>query len=977
MSKHLPVSETASTGEGKAFTSIGHPTFASLGLEDVEGRLRVLSDNLPNGIVYQMVINRDGTSRAFTYVSKAIRHLRGVTVNEAMADVNVVYNQLVPEDLAKLAQIELTCLQKLQPLRAEYRIQHPSGEIRWMRATSSPRQLTDEWFAWDGIEMDITEEKRQRERERFDAEFRTLIAELSAKFVQVKDQVEFDQAVDQSLAALGKLFGVDRSYLFRFSPDLSLINNTHEWCAPGITAERDNEQNLPAADLPWWMERIQTMQPLQILDVNALPSEASAEKERFQRQNIRSMICVPFSDHHGKLSGFIGFDAVRQTYAWQPEEMHMLRVVADLIGRAITHVGMMSALAESEALLKQTGALAKIGGWELFPETGEIKWTEQAYCIHEIPQHRQPLVDEALAFYAPDDRPILEAAIQRAIDIGEAYDLQLRLVTTKGNKRWVRTICQPEVRDGKVVKLKGTFQDITQQRLAGAERQRLLQAIEQTEDVVMITNAEGDIQYVNPAFEKITGYTRSEAVGRNPRFLKSGKHSAAFYKELWEVIGSGRTWKGTLVNKRKNGSLYSEEATISPIKDERGSVVSYVAVKRDITEKLRMMEESRTLAEQFHQAQKLESVGRLAGGVAHDFNNMLSVIIGNIEFALEQCKPEDQSYRDLNDALQAAEQSADLTRQLLMFARKQTIETKSLDLNESIAKMLKLLRRLIGEDIELIWKPSPREVMVNMDPVQIDQLLANLCVNARDAISGAGTIVISTLRIEIDAASVVKYPEAQPGRYAVVEVQDTGCGVPSEHLDNIFEPFFTTKASQGGTGLGLATVYGIVKQNGGFIDVASTVGKGATFRLHLPCEETGQISAAEPVKAGAPTDATATILLVEDEMAVRKIFVRWLRRAGYTTLEAATPSEALEIVEAFKGDIDLLLTDVILPGMNGRELADRIVADKPELKIIYMSGYAADKIDKHHVLTGSVKFLSKPFDHATLLEAIHSALVNT
>ena len=971
MDSSLP--KASSTGVGGS-NSIDKTVLESLGLEDPSARLRVLSDNMPNGIVYQLVSTRDGTSVVFTHVSANVFPILGLTVEEILADSNSFYDRVVLDDAPAFRAKEFESLEKLETFKADFRFRKPSGEVRWLRASSSPRQLSNGWVVWDGFAIDVTDEAVLHERDRFNIEFRTLVAEFSAKFLQVKDWEGFDQAADQCLEALGKMFGVDRCYLFRFSPDLSRIDNTHEWCASGINEERDNQQNLSTAELPWWMERMREMKPLQIPDVNALPLKAAAEKDLFRRQEIQSLICIPISDDTGKLIGFIGFDSVCKTYEWPPEEVNMLKVIADLIGRAIVHVEVIRALEASEALLSQTGMLARIGGWELSADTLEVEWTEQIYRIHELPETGQPPFERAVDFYDPIGRPILENAIKRAFEYGEPYDLELPFTTAKNNRLWVRTKCQPELQDGKVVKLTGIMQDITDQKQNEAERQRLLQAIEQTEDVVIITNIEGDIQYVNPAFERITGYTRSEAIGKNPRLLNSGQQSREFYAELWDTIISGNTWKGTLINKRKDGSLYSEEASISPIKDEQGNVVNFVAVKRDITDELRMIDESRKLQEQFHQAQKLESVGRLAGGVAHDFNNMLSVIIGNIEFALEQCKPGEQAYRDLNDALQAAEQSAELTRQLLAFARKQAIEPRSLDLNESIAKMLKLLRRLIGEDIRLTWQPSAREVVVKMDPVQIDQLLANLCVNARDAISGGGTISISTHYAEIDAASISKFPDALAGEYAVIEVQDTGCGLSGEDLANIFEPFFTTKASQGGTGLGLATVYGIIRQNSGFIDVCSTLGEGTTFRLHIPLDKE-EASPTSDVKNDADAaKIRATILLVEDEMAVRKMFVRWLQRAGFETLEAATPAEALQIAADAKADIDLLLTDVILPGMSGRDLAEQITTKRPELKIIYMSGYTADQLDKHDVLKESVRFLSKPFKRSTLLDAVHSAL---
>ena len=388
------------------------------------------------------------------------------------------------------------------------------------------------------------------------------------------------------------------------------------------------------------------------------------------------------------------------------------------------------------------------------------------------------------------------------------------------------------------------IRDITARKRAEAERKRLMAAIEQAGEVIVMTDAQGIIQFVNPAFERMTGYSREEAVGQNPRILKSGKQDELFYRNLWETISGGRTWAGRMVNKRKDGTLYTEEATISPVRDASGRIVNYVAVKRDITEHLR-------LAAQFQQAQKMESVGRLAGGVAHDFNNMLGVILGHAELALEQVDPAQPLHADLEEIRKAAERSADLTRQLLAFARKQTVAPKVLDLNETVEGMLKMLRRLIGEDIDLAWLPGADLWPVKMDPSQIDQILANLCVNARDAIAGVGKVTIETGNGAFDEDYCADHAGFVPGEYVLLAVSDDGCGMDKETLAHIFEPFFTTKEMGKGTGLGLATVYGIVKQNNGFINVYSEPGQGTTFKIYLP----RHVGKAEQTRTGRPGGA--------------------------------------------------------------------------------------------------------------------------
>ena len=428
--------------------------------------------------------------------------------------------------------------------------------------------------------------------------------------------------------------------------------------------------------------------------------------------------------------------------------------------------------------------------------------------------------------------------------------------------------------------------DITLHKQAEAERERLSIGIEYAAEAVVITDTDGDIQYVNPAFEQVTGYSKEEALGQNPRILKSGEHEQAFYTELWNTITGGNVWRGKFFNRRKNGELYSEETTISPVYNTNGTISNFVAVKRDVTKEEK-------LEQQFMQAQKMESVGRLAGGVAHDFNNMLSVILGYSELALASLGTEDKLYKNIAEIQKAGQRSADLTRQLLAFSRKQTIVPRTLNLNDAIGSMLKMLRRLIGEDINLAWKPGPNLGNIYLDPAQVDQLLANLCVNARDAIGGVGDIIIETKSIVFDENYCRDHTYAKPGAYIQLTISDNGCGMDKDVIDKIFEPFFTTKAQGAGTGLGLATVYGIVKQNHGLINVYSEPGEGTSFKLYFPLHEAAQENIETEEKIQLPRGNGELILLVEDETAILELTSDMIESIGYTVIATVSPEEAL------------------------------------------------------------------------------------
>jgi len=370
----------------------------------------------------------------------------------------------------------------------------------------------------------------------------------------------------------------------------------------------------------------------------------------------------------------------------------------------------------------------------------------------------------------------------------------------------------------------------------------------------------------------------------------------------------------------------------------------------------------------------MESVGRLAGGVAHDFNNMLGVILGHAELALENVDPGTKVHHDVQEIEKAAQRSADLTRQLLAFARKQTVTPRVLDLNATVSGMLTMLRRLIGENIDLEWRPAAELWPVKMDPSQLDQLLANLCVNARDAISGTGKVSIETGTTIFDAEHGVERMGVSSGEYVTLVVSDSGCGMDNETMAQAFEPFFTTKGRSKGTGLGLATVYGIVKQNRGFISVESEPGQGTTFSISLP----RHIGKAEQLKAAEIDEQSAlgneTVLVVEDEELLLGLSTMMLEQLGYRVLAAKTPGEAIELAQNHLGTIHLLITDVIMPEMNGRDLAARLLSLYPGLKRLFISGYTADVIAHHGVLDEGVNFLQKPFFKKQLAEKIREIL---
>ncbi|SNB46836.1 ATP-binding protein [Geobacter sp. DSM 9736] len=424
---------------------------------------------------------------------------------------------------------------------------------------------------------------------------------------------------------------------------------------------------------------------------------------------------------------------------------------------------------------------------------------------------------------------------------------------------------------------------------------------------------------------------------------------------------------------RPDGTVRHIKANGVVIRESDGQAKRMIGINADITDQVRAQEERQTFETQLQQAQKMESVGRLAGGVAHDFNNMLSVILGRAELGLRHLPEDHPAHAQLAEICKTAQRSAELTRQLLAFARKQAVSPKVLDLNETISIMLKMLQRLIGEDIHLSWNPAPQLWQVRIDPSQIDQILANLCVNARDAIENSGRITIETENCRIDSDCCVTNAEATPGDYVRLTVSDNGIGMDPETRAHAFEPFFTTKALGKGTGLGLATVYGAVRQNNGFITVVSEPGRGTTFSVYLPRHEGSMKQPAERSPAPVPC-GRETILLVEDEPAILEVSAKLLQEQGYAVIQAGTPEEAIQLATDQMDKIDLLMTDVIMPEMNGRDLANRLLTTHPGMKRLFMSGYTADVIAHHGVLDEGVHFIEKPFTLSALAAKVREVL---
>jgi len=575
-------------------------------------------------------------------------------------------------------------------------------------------------------------------------------------------------------------------------------------------------------------------------------------------------------------------------------------------------------------------------------------------------------------FYPQSFKDMMTQNLKKAKETGEIITQEAAVVDVDGNELWFHSTITP-VHDevGQLDYILIVSINITERKQANEalreSESRFRDLFEDAPLGYQSLDENGDILELNKTWCKLLGYTKEEAIGRNfGEFIRSDFQEQ--FAENFPKFKSQGSIAGTEFEMiRKDGSEVSISIDGTIQHETDGSFKQTHCVLKDITEQ-------KSLEKQFRQAQKMESVGQLAGGVAHDFNNKLQVILGHTELALGKIDASDQVHESLIEIQTAALHSADLTRQLLAFARKQIIAPEVLDLNATVDEMLKMLRRLIGEDINLHWEPSAKLWPIKMDPSQIDQILANLCVNARDALEGTGNVTIETRNLPLDQTGCAIYPDCTPGDYMQLSFSDDGCGMNEKTLKHLFEPFFTTKKLGEGTGLGLATLYGIVKQNHGFITVDSAPGKGTTFKIHLPRCTDKEVAARKAAETKPPERGQETILLVEDDAGLLDLGQQMLEGLGYTVLAAALPEEARRLSKEHPGKIDLLLTDVIMPEMNGQDLAAQLKKARPELKCIFMSGYTADVIARNNVLAEGVHFIQKPFSIPDLATKMRQVL---
>jgi PAS domain S-box-containing protein len=622
--------------------------------------------------------------------------------------------------------------------------------------------------------------------------------------------------------------------------------------------------------------------------------------------------------------------------------------------------------------LSHAQAFAHIGSWEWDIVDDTITWSEETYRIFGLTPSRERIaLEQYLALIHPDDREAVGGAVRHTLETGASFEVDHRIVLPDGGVRFLHGR-GGLVTDatGRAVGMTGTVLDITT-RKRGEEALReaknhLETLIASAPLAVLSVGADGIVQTWNPAAERLFGWIAAEVVGRPVPIVPADLRDES--AGLQSRVMGGESLNGVEITRhKKDGTAVTVNLFAAPLRDATGRVTGILALMEDVTGVKR-------LEQQVVQAQKMEAVGRLAGGVAHDFNNLLTAILGSTDLLLETLPSDHPGREDAVETRKAALRAADLTHQLLAFSRQQVLAQQVLDLNGVVANMDRMLQRLIGEDVELRTVLAADLGAVRADPGQLEQVIVNLAVNARDAMPDGGKLTIETMNVALDAAYLAAHTVVVPGPYVMLAVSDSGTGMDAATQARVFEPFFTTKVKGQGTGLGLATVYGIVKQSGGYIWVYSEAGRGTTFKVYLPRVD-APVESPSPEPVVTPSlRGSETILLVEDQEEVRKLVRRILEGRGYHVLVAASGHDALRLTVQHAGTIDLLVTDVVMPGMSGREVALLLAPAHPKMKALYLSGYTDESIVRHGMLDPGLAFLQKPFSAEALAGKVREVL---
>lgn len=946
--------------------------------KNAEVLLRAQEEHLTS-LIYSVdgvVWESDARTHETTYVSPRAERMLGYPLSRWTGDPSFWINHVHPDDQDRVMGYNIESTRKKRGHEFEYRMIAADGHVVWVRDIITVVMENGEPTTLRGIMVDVTAQKQAELRIK---KLNRTYAVLNA----INQLIVRTQAPQEVLDGACRVAVEKGEFLLAW---IGLLNGSsgllelaaHSGATLDTVATLRNMFANPSEGCVFTARAMATGSCSVCNDI-AGSAEADSWREHAMARGYRAMASFPIIVE----GGIVGTFNLYADHAgfFDDAELQLLEELAVDISFAIgslRHVQERhraeAALRESEERYKLAERAVNDGLWDWNIVTGEdylsSRWKEiLGYADGELPNHQSSFFDRI----HPEDKGGVLAVVQKQMDGGKRFSSEFRMRHKDGSYRWVLSRGEV-VRDsaGRAVRMVGAMTDITERKEANNEllrrEEHFRRLIENASDLITAVNNRGVILYQSPAVERALGFTPEEMIGKNwAEFIHPDDAGS-----LESATASLLSEKDSAVSlecraRHKSGAWRTFQSVGRSISSE--SEDGFVIVNsRDITE-------TRQLEEQLRQSQKMEAIGQLAGGVAHDFNNILAAIIMQADVTAMAGNVPPDVKEGLEQVCVYAERAAKLIRQLLLFSRRQVMQTRDLNINDVIAHLAQMLQRIIGEDIRLELELSPSPLMVRADSAMLDQVLLNLAVNARDAMPSGGQLKIATTTEIVDVEFARRRPDASPGHYACISVTDTGVGIPNEILPRIFEPFFTTKELGKGTGLGLATIFGIVKQHAGWVEVTSELGSGATFRIFLPALGIPQKPAPAAAAKLSPVGGTETILLVEDEPAVRELTRVILKRYGYQVIEATSGVEALSIWAAHRDSVALVLTDLVMPGgVTGHQLAQQLLADKPHLKVVLMSGYSADIAGRELDVGAGDKFVQKPFLPNHLLRVIRDSL---
>ncbi|MCF7801627.1 MAG: PAS domain S-box protein, partial [Candidatus Marinimicrobia bacterium] len=919
-----------------------------LALKESETRFRVALRHVPI-----LVFSQD-TKLSYTWMYDPA----GDGDNLENTPENHLFSRLPKAEQQKVTELKKQVLATGKPQQSEL-ILSTNGEMLYINLVLEP--TFDEKGTVTGLigaALDLSDQKRIQEHlnQRLKAE--QLLSAISATFV---GRYDTDAAIDVALGILGELIRVESVDVFQFTKDQHAISKTHSWEVENRKAAATETHHYDAKRFPWLTEQLAKGEILVFNSLSGLDDGSGSVKDILTPDGVQSFGIAPLLLNH-EVGGFLLLNSMKRENAFAEHQKNYLQIAAEIIGNALERQRTEAKVTMTAQALRHLSECVSVTDLD-----DRIIFVNDTFCKLYGYELEDVIGKHATILHSDRNPPDMnEEIFHKTREGGWHGELYNRRKDGTNVPIYLSTAIIRDDADSPIGLL-GVAVDITERMQAEEERLRLEAAINQSSEAVAITDPEGMVQYVNSAFERITGYKRKESMGHILRNLQPEHSDAVALAGIRKALEQHKSWTGRATMHRMDGSTYEEEATISPVVDGKNKIVNLVAIKRDITRQMQM-------ETQLQQSQKMESVGLLAGGIAHDFNNLLTPILGYSEMAMLGLAEDDSLHSTFDQIHSAGQRAKELTTQLLAFGRKQVIEMQVTDLNQIINNLTSMLRRTVREDVQITYRLASELPVINADPSQLEQVLLNLAGNAQDALRDGGVISIETRTAVLDEALVEGGQEIEPGAYVILLVSDNGHGMNSETLQHIFEPFYTTKERGKGTGLGLATAYGIIKQHNGRILALSEPGVGTTFKVYLPQLEESVASKPTEKKIDDAKGGNETILVVEDEVMARELVRDILLHQGYAVLTAENAEAALTLSDATNDEIDLLVTDVIMPGMNGKVLYEKLAQSRPLIKVLFMSGYTDNMISPFGILDEDLHFLQKPFAIHDLTTKVREAL---